>query len=219
MSITTKILIVDDEVMISDYIFEMLSESGFSKIKTAYNSKEALQQMSIFQPNIILMDINIDGADSGIHLAKQKNEAAGIIYITAQNDSQTIENAIATNPVSYLTKPIKKVDLLAAIQLAGFKSEKKYTTIKDKYQTVKLFHNEILYIKSDNVYIDIHTKDKKYSLRQTLDNFFIELDDDTFCKTHRSYIINKKYITKKTNHSVFLADIEIPISRNSHFEL
>lgn len=214
MEKNSKILIVEDEVLIANFIKKMLQKEGFSNLETANDIQTAETKFNSFRPDIILLDINLEDSNTGIDLAARKNEEAKIIYLTAQNDSETIQKAIATNPETYLTKPIKKSDLLAAIQLASFKSIKKYVIIKDGYDEVKIFHDDIIYIKSDNIYIDVITTFKKYTVRNSLDNFLKELNNDTFCKAHRSFIINKKRVTKKTTNAVFLSDIEIPISRN-----
>lgn len=214
MENNSKILIVEDEVLIANFIEKMLQKEGFSNLETANDIETAESKFKTFRPDIVLLDINLEGPNTGIDLAGRKNEEAKIIYLTAQNDTETIQKAIATNPETYLTKPIKKSDVLAAIQLASFKNVKKYVVVKDGYDEVKLFHDDIIYIKSDNIYIDVITTSKKYTVRNSLDNFLKELNNDIFCKAHRSFIINKKKVTKKTTNAVFLSDIEIPISRN-----
>lgn len=219
MEKNSKILIIEDEVLIANFIEKMLQKEGFSNLEVANDIQTAETKFKSFRPDIILMDINLEGPNTGIDLATRKNDEAKIIYLTAQNDSETIQKAIATNPETYLTKPIKKHDVLAAIQLASFKNVKKYTIIKDGYDEVKLFHDDIIYIKSDNIYIDVITTSKKYAVRNSLDNFLKELNNDIFCKAHRSFIINKKKVTKKTTNTVFLGSIEIPVSRNFELEI
>lgn len=209
-----KILIVEDEVLIANFILKMLQKEGFTNLEIANDVQTAKNKFITFCPDIVLLDINLEGPNTGIDLAYKRNEEAKIIYLTAQSDIETIQKAIATNPETYLTKPIKKSDVLAAIQLASFKNVKKYIIIKNGYEDVKLNHEDIIYITSDNNYLDIITSSKKYTIRNSLDSFLKELSNEMFCKAHRSFIINKKRITKKTKNSVFLNDIEIPISRN-----
>lgn len=214
MIFSKKILIVEDEIMISDYIFEMLSDSGFTNIEIANDCKEAISKMNLFKPEIILMDINVEGKDTGIELAKQKNDEAIIIYITAQNDSATIQNAIATNPITYLTKPIKKTDILAAIQLANFKTISNQIIIKNGHHEVVVLYSDLTYIKSDSNYIDIYTNTKKISVRESLEKFYEKLDKEQFVRIHRSIVVNKSKITSKSSSSIFIDNIELPISRN-----
>ena len=91
--------------------------------------------------------------------------------------------------------------------------KKKYVIVKDGYDELKVLFDEILYVKSDKNYIDVQTISKKITLRYTLDNFLNELDTEIFCKVHRSYIINKEKISKKTANSIYINEQEIPISR------
>ncbi len=214
MDLSKKILIVEDEILISDYIFDMLTETGFSQIEIANDSEEATNKMNVFNPEIILMDINVDGKDKGIKLAENKNTEAQIIYVTAQQDSETIKKAITTAPISYLTKPIKKIDLLAAIHLATEKIKTNFIMIKDGFEEIKILYDDILYIKSDGNYIDLHTHLKTYSLRRSLESLNKLLDQNKFCKIHRSVLINSTKIEKKTASSVFINNEELKISRS-----
>jgi two-component system response regulator LytT len=214
-----KILIVEDEIFIADYIQELLEETDFKYVKQANNVVEALAKLNDFNPNVVLMDINIEGDCEGIKLSNNEFKKKSIIFITAQNDFATIKKAIATNPENYLTKPIKKIDLIAAIELIALKRNSNTITVKDGYDYLKLSYDEILYIKSDNNYIDILTKSKKYTVRQSLEGFLNNVDKTIFRKIHRSYVINKTFITKITSKSVFLNEIEIPLSRNYEIEL
>ncbi len=214
MDFSKRVLIVEDEVLISDFIFEMLIEIGFTNVEVANDIKEAIHKMNNFKPEIVLMDINIEGKDTGIDLAKQKNEEANVIFITAQNDSATIQNAIATNPISYLTKPIKKADVLAAIQLANFKTKSNQIIIKDGFEEITLSYEDLLFIKSDGNYIDIFTNTKKITIRESLEKFYDKLDKNQFLRIHRSIVINRNKVLKKTTTSVFVNTTELPISRN-----
>ena len=214
MVFSKKILIVEDEIMISDYIFKTLKASGFTNLDTANDIEEATYKMNKLNPEILLMDININGKHSGIELAKQRNEDTIVIFITAQNDEATIQKAIETNPLSYLTKPIKKTDILAAIQLANFKTKSKQLLIEDGFEEIILSLDDLLFIKSDGNYIDIYTNTRKISIRESLEKFYEKLDENQFLRIHRSIIINQNKISKKTATSVFINTTELPISRN-----
>lgn len=213
MNATTKILIIEDEVLIAEYILELLNEEKFTNVKIAHEKEEAIKMMDSFLPNIILMDININGVNSGIQLAKIKNEKAKVIFLTGQYDYALMNDALSTNPDSYLTKPIKKNDLIAAINLIILKQKVNFILIKDGYDSVKVNFDDILYIKSDSNYIDIQTTTKRYVNRQSLNIIAESLPSDIFKQTHRSYIVNYKKITRITTSAVFINDIEIPLSR------
>ena len=215
----SKILIVEDEVLIAEFIFELLTEESFTAIKIANSKEDAIHVMYEFEPDIILMDINLNGSNSGIELARQKNPHAAIIFLTGQYDNDLMTKALDTNPESYLTKPIKQNDLLAAIQLAFLKSQAKSITVKDGSHTIKIKLDAILYVKSDGNYIDIQTTSRIYSVRMSLEAFLNETTDANFSRVHRSYIINKSKVTKLNSTTAFIGKEEIPISRNLNFEL
>ena len=113
-----------------------------------------------------------------------------------------------------ITKPLKKTDLLAAIQLASFRTKTQSILIKDGFEEIKLSLDDLLFIKSDGNYIDIYTNTRKISIRESLEKFYEKLDENQFLRIHRSIIINQNKISKKTATSVFINTTELPISRN-----
>lgn len=214
-----KILIVEDEIFIADYIQEILEEEHFKKNLQANTPEEAIAKLNSFQPDIVLMDINLAGNSEGIALANNQFNDQNIIFITAQNDRATIEKALQSNPNGYLTKPIKRVDLIVAIQLLATKLKADTITIKDGFDLVRLKLEDILFVKSDNNYIDIQTTLNKYSIRNSLDKFLEELNNNSFVRVHRSYIINKSKVSIKTSTSVFIEKHEIPTSKKYNFQI
>ena len=207
-----KVLIVEDDVLIAEFLNDILIDENISFNQIAHTINDAKRGLKDFQPNIILLDINIDGHGTGLQIA-ELNKHAAVIYITAQEDAVTLKKAIATHPVSYLTKPVKKKDVLAAVQLASEKLKTDFIFVKDGAKEIKLFFDDIYYAKSDGNYIDVYTTTNKLALRNTLDNFLKELNRDNFCKPHRSYIINKDYISQKSSSFVIINNNKIPLSR------
>jgi DNA-binding LytR/AlgR family response regulator len=211
---STKILIVEDEIIIADYIFELLEKEGYKNLKIANNIEEAKNLYFSFTPDIILLDINIHGENAGITLSSELSLKSKVIFITAQNDPVTINAAIKTKPNAYLTKPIKKKDLTVAIALAISNLVDTSLTIKDGYKEVKLSTDEILYIKSDGNYIDVFTTYQKFTIRKSLESFHAELDRKIFQQIHRSIIVNTSKVTEKKTNSILINTIELPMSRS-----
>lgn len=208
-----KVLIVEDEVIIADDIYEMLEEEHFKNIRIAQDKSSAIAKMKSFAPDIILMDINLNGKNSGIELAKEKNENATIIFITGQNDNALMNEAFKTNPEAYLTKPVKKTDLLASINLAMQKKQNQSIQFKEGYDTVNLQYNLIEYAVAEGNYVNIHTRSKVYTSRQSLHVLLQKLPADLFKQTHRSYFVNTSNIQRITSNTVILPNVEIPLSR------
>ncbi|TYB69430.1 response regulator transcription factor [Bizionia gelidisalsuginis] len=209
----SKILIVEDEIIIAEYIADLLEEEHFTKIRIANNKEIAVQEMTAFLPDIILMDINLKGVNSGIELSKAKNDSAVVIFITGQHDVTSMNEALQTNPDAYLTKPLKKVDVLASIRLAIYKRKMQTFQFKDGYDTVNLKHSDIRYFVADGNYVTIQTTSRKYIVRQSLIALEEKLSSDLFIKSHRSYIVNKSKVERVTSNSVVVNGLEIPLSR------
>lgn len=213
-----KILIVEDEVLIADYIKEILENHNFKNISMAHSVKHARQQMKTLQPDIILMDINLEGNFEGIVLSKEKNEDTHIIFITGQTDSKTIEEALRISPESYLTKPIREVELIAALRITINKNQKKYLFVKDGYDDIKLKLEDIIYIQADKNYLDICTDIRKITVRKTLQEFCKELPS-YFKQIHRSIIINTNLIEEIASDEVLVKGFKLPLSRNYRHNL
>ncbi|MEM5539756.1 response regulator transcription factor [Olleya sp. AS48] len=209
----TKILIVEDEIIIADYIEELLLEEQFTNVVIANNKETALNKMTDFLPDIILMDINLQGKNEGIELAKVKNNNATIIFITGQNDLVLMNEALKSNPDAYLTKPIKRLDLLASINLAFYKKQSQIFQFKDGYDIVNLNFSDIRYFVAEGNYVNIYTLTKRFTIRQSLMGVMDKLPTDSFKQTHRSYLVNKNKIEKVTSNTVVINGLDIPLSR------
>lgn len=214
-----KILIVEDEVLIAEFILELLEEENYIQVKIAHDKEEAMSLMQKFLPDIILMDINLNGKNSGIELSKLKNNDAQIIFLTGQYDRAIMIDALQTQPMSYLTKPINKKDLIAGIMLASFQIKQKFINVKDGYRVIKIALDDIFFVKSEKNYIDIQLIDRKITIRQSLETFQKEMQSELFLKIHRSYLVNVSKISLKKSNTIVLGTFEIPYSRNLNFNI
>lgn len=219
MNTPIRILIVEDEILIADYLKGLLEEENYSAIMIAYSAEEAKIQMNDFLPDLILMDINIGSTSRGIELSQYKNSKSKLIYITSQTNYSIMQKAIATSPENYLTIPIKKNDLIAAVKLASLKVKQNFLRIKIGTENIKIPMDEILYIKSDKNYLDIFTQSKRYTNRQSLESILELLDKNRFIKVHKSFIVNKMKINKLNRTTLFIGEVEIPRSRSIEIEL
>lgn len=105
-----NILIVEDEIIASQYLLNILESLGFINIFEATSFEEALEIIKKIKINLIFMDININGSIDGINSARLLNKEyfLPIIFTTAYTDTQTIIEATDTNIFGYLIKPFEK---------------------------------------------------------------------------------------------------------------
>jgi DNA-binding response OmpR family regulator len=116
MNTTAKVLIVEDELIVANSMAENLEKAGF-EVALASSSRAALESVERNSPDLILMDIRIDGPvdgiDTAVHIRKQL--CSPIIFLTAHGDAETMNRARAAGPSDYLTKPVHHTKLMAAI--------------------------------------------------------------------------------------------------------
>lgn len=220
MATNFKILIVDDEVLIAEFLKDELKGLGYNTIMMAHNKAQCMKQIEEFCPEVVLLDIRMKNEREGIEIAEEinRNYQIPFIFITAHSDKEILQHALTTNPAGYITKPFKQIDVYAAIRLvesAKEKNQEKSIIIKDGYSEIKLLLNTILYVQSDDNYIHIFTTTKKYTVRNSLEWFKENTPAEMFHRSHRSFIVNLSKISKSNSKSVFIDDIEIPVSRGN----
>ena len=147
-----NVLIVEDELVTAHALADVLSDLGYRVMAIVDSSDSAIASITRQHPDIILMDIKLRGADSGITAVKEIHKIASIpvIYLTAFSDSDTLEQAIATSPYGYLTKPLRYAEVNMAIILAlkKYKEERILQEALDKEKELHLLKSRLLAIAS-----------------------------------------------------------------------
>lgn len=118
----TKILIVDDEIPEQRHLSKIVlsSFSGNVTVKCADNGKEAVSQASLWNPDIILMDIEMPQMN-GIEASKvisENNPGCRIIFITAYSLFEYAREAVKLRVSDYILKPVVKEEIVAAVEKA-----------------------------------------------------------------------------------------------------
>lgn len=221
MSEKLQILIVEDEMLIAAMLKEILVELHYEVVAIANNFDNAFLALKE-NPNInfIFLDINLSEIKTGFDIAEalNKNHNIPFIFLTSYSDLNTIQAAVAFKPQAYLIKPFSKSDLFVTLELyksRNFNNEKTLN-IKDGHFNVKVNINDILWIKSENNYIEIQTLDKAYLTRNSLEKFLENIDDDDFIRIHRSYVVNINHIKAVNRLHIIVQNQKLPISRMHH---
>ncbi len=118
-----RVLVIEDNAVLSLTLEVMLKKLGFSKIKKAYTPKEALALIDEFEPDLLLVDINLDSDLSGIDIVRiaQKKRPLSVVYTTANSDQYHRELAKETPHEAYLIKPLNFRTLSSAIETINLK--------------------------------------------------------------------------------------------------
>jgi len=115
-----RILIVEDESIVAFNLQQRLSQLGYEVPHVAVSGQQSLDFVSQSRPDLVLMDIHIEGDMDGIEVAARLNQdrPVPVIYLTAYSEDSTLERARKTRPYGYLIKPFSERELHATIQMA-----------------------------------------------------------------------------------------------------
>ena len=223
-----RVFIVEDEEIILEKLLILLEELEHDVAGHADNADEAFDKIKASDADLVLLDIALPGKNNGISIGKQINEQLDIpfIFTSSFQDKETIGEAAETNPVTYLTKPIQKGDLLAAIELAlrhkklektesGESKDVFYTKIGDKLSKIEV--SDIHWINAaDSNYCDLTLKDgRKVSLRTSLLRLLEQLPSD-FIQTHRQYAVRLEAVEhiNLKEQAIYIGEEAIPLGRS-----
>jgi PAS domain S-box-containing protein len=115
-----RILIVEDECLIAFDLSRRLPRLGYEVCDTVATGEDAVARAAALQPDLVLMDICLEGKMDGIEAANliRQHQRVPVVYLTANSDEKTLLRAKASHPATYLLKPFKERELQIGIDMA-----------------------------------------------------------------------------------------------------
>lgn len=115
-----RVLVVEDERIVALHLKQQLTKLGYAVVAVVASGQQALDFLHQAHPDVVLMDINIEGDIDGIQTAAMisAEDLTPVIYLTAYSEEATLRRAAATNPYGYLLKPFSERELHATLQMA-----------------------------------------------------------------------------------------------------
>jgi len=220
-----KTFIVEDDISFALEVEMLLRVLDYPVLGTANSSDKGLVKIMKERPDVILVDIYIEGTNNGIEFAKKiRHLNIPVIFMTAYNDEKLYELAKELNPIAFLVKPFNLISLKSILERVKYQlqrekelqnniSDNEFIFIKNSKTIDKVFVKDIYYIKSEGNYCYIFTEDKKYVLKISLVKMHEKLSQPIFIRVHRGHVVNKKKIQNVTKNlsALNLGDFEIPI--------
>ena len=119
----TAILLVEDEAIIAADLASKLGFLGYEVVGTARNGDDAVKMACRLKPQLVLMDIQLEGEKDGIETTKAilRQLDVPVIYLTAHTDAATLERIKPTNPYGVIMKPFEERDISTTIEMALYK--------------------------------------------------------------------------------------------------
>ena len=143
-----RILIVDDEVIITSQLEALLTSVGYSVVGVAFSSEEAVPMARETKPDLILMDIFMEEMSSGINAAQKIKDELNIpvIFISGYSEEELVSKAKQVEPLGYLLKPFQANQVTTSIEVAlhKFKIDREFKEAHDSLEKQFLERNEEL---------------------------------------------------------------------------
>ncbi len=227
----TRILIVEDDMIIAANISLQLSNLGYEVTGIETKGEEAVHHALETKPDLILMDIHLKGKSTGIDAAHEIHRILDIpiIFLTANEDDATFQKAKETHPFAFISKPFSKQNLertIALVEERVKESTKKYSPedtlidsledrifIRNQNKMIKVMLDDILWVEAERNYCKINTVQQSFLIVSPLNKFCERMDQKRFVRIHRSFMINFSKLDAVTDGSVELKGKIIPIGK------
>jgi len=212
---------MEDRNILSSHIKRYFKENSCNVELAAYETGAAfLKEWGVIKANdvkIAFLDIYMPGI-SGIDLAKKIRETDPdmVIIFTTTSVKHGLDG-YSVKALQYLVKPVvySEVEDVLNACMAKFADLLHFIEVSSDRLTVKILLKDILFIEMFDHDCLIHTPAKTIKSRLTLDEIGRQLDGSTFLKTHRSYIVNMRYIKSINENDFQLSNgALVPIRRN-----
>lgn len=140
-----RILVVEDDVNVAAVLEARLESFGYQVCAMANSGPKAIAYADQHQPDLVLMDILLEGDMNGIEAAETIGGTSDvpIIFITCLNDPAVLERAIRTNPFGYLVKPYDNAELRSCIEITLVK----HRAAKEREELIAQLEGALLQVK------------------------------------------------------------------------
>lgn len=206
-----KVVIIEDEFFAADHLAGLIQSLGY-QTAGVYHSGEAFLEKTDWDFDAAIVDIFLSEEMIGLDVAEHiQMRNRPFIFLTANKDQVTLKRAARLHPSAYISKPFNENDVQAALQIIDAQRTSNIV-VKVSGMSVEVNPNDIVFVKSDGSYVEIQTTDKKYVQRKLLKDIEKELPDN-FVRAHRSYIVNRDFIEKRSSETIIVNGFSVPVSR------
>lgn len=233
-----KISIVEDEWLVAEDLAEKISALGYEVDLVLTSPENVLLAITNYSPDLVVLDINLQGKLDGIQLAEKIKEEypLPIIFLTGYEEGQIKSFSEYSSPHAYLVKPFSGNDLNEAINSAVNNFYNKvmipsnnktsnenqgnpfvihdavFVNIDQSYHKIRI--EDILYLKEEGSNTKLITVDDKFTIAMGLDFFLEQINLSEFLKVHPSIAVNILKIDKINPQLISLNGHEIPVGKS-----
>lgn len=217
-----NIAVCDDSEADIRYI-ETILKKEFSSYNincelTLFTDPKILLDVNQSQPfDVIFLDLDmpdINGMEVASNINKLNSDTE-IVFVT--NHNELVYKAYRFKTLGFIRKNYLENEICEIIELLieSVNSRKQYITFCDSGAEYKLYINDIVYMRSDDHYVDVITNDEKYTIRGSLNNIENLYSHFGFIRIHSRYLVNFRYIFSIERSVIVLNNQQqLPMSRS-----
>lgn len=139
-----KVLVVEDDGIIGRHIQKSLERLGYECVGVFLSGEEAVKNVGLLNPDLVLMDISLAGEMDGVQAAEliYRQMNLPVVFLTAYADPQTLQRAKITDPFGYLLKPFDEKKLQITIEIAIYKFQMERRLVESEEMLRTLVDNQ-----------------------------------------------------------------------------
>lgn len=222
-----SVALLEDNELFRLKIESMLNGSDFELVKQCTNAEQAKNYLSKEEPDILIVDLFINGKPDGVELILDLKPSKTLIIAISNSSDDAVYNKLKKRIFSYLVKPFHKLSMMSLLNAA---TENLDLFKQSSYEIHSIFLtgsggrkdrvaiDSIRYIEVEGNYSFIHTSSNKYASKTSLTKFLGSIPKGHFLRIHNKYAVGKSWIKSITKQSVILndgTDLSIGISYKS----
>ena len=221
-----KCCIIDDEPLAIELLESYVKKTPFLQLEASFTSAvQAIERISKGDIDLIFLDIQMPELD-GMEFSRMIEGKSRVIFTTAF--AQYAVDSYKVNAVDYLLKPFAYTDFLKAAQKAlqwfelssgtgeMHSPDKSYIFVKSDYKLKQIPLDKVLYIEGLKDYVKIYLEDEPHPILSLLSlKSLEEMLPASFCRVHRSFIVNLNRITVIERNRIVFGKTYIPIADSS----
>lgn len=239
----SKVIIIDDEPLARTVVKEYLAQhQQLELVEECNDGFEGVKAIREHQPDLIILDIQMPKIN-GFEMLELLDHPPAVIFATAFDEYAM--KAFEANAIDYLLKPFSRERFDKAIQkwkqsepeeqkketrqlldtAAVSPAQKDRVVVRNGPHIKVIPVSDILYLEAADDFVKIHTREGYFLKNRTMSHFENQLPDDSFVRSHRSYMVNIRQITRIDNHekdnyvAVLRNGARVPVSRSGYSRL
>ncbi|TGD77539.1 sigma 54-interacting transcriptional regulator [Hymenobacter wooponensis] len=190
------VLIVEDEFLIANDLGDILEGAGYRVVGLAESGTQARALVNEARPSVVLLDIFLKGAETGIELAHWLNQQRiPFVFLSANLSDDVLAAAKVTEPYGFLNKPFRERDVLAALEIARYRHAHSQEAKLRQQQQTQMAVNEAI--------ASLHDREQLCRAIATQVNQFVPIDVLNLCLSQPEEQIFYWLLLRRTPQGTF----------------